>query len=232
MKKLSTEKYYVAYLDFLGMKKLIAIDEKDECLNNLKDIYDKAVEDKQYQNKFSKEIFMKIFSDNIVIAHKCSSHNNENKEIIRAIINLCGLIQIHSLKYGYLIMGAITEGKFCKTNIFIYGKALSDAVDIEENIAIYPRIIVNKSIIEIIDSNSEFIAKASDSYFYINSFYYLLNNCYKSFKKNILQQLKENKEKEKQKIIWFINRYNEHFKEKHKLGQAKDTEIIKEEDIL
>lgn len=45
MKKLSTEKYYVAYLDFLGMKKLVAIYEKDEYLNNLKDIYDNAIDD-------------------------------------------------------------------------------------------------------------------------------------------------------------------------------------------
>ncbi len=232
MEKLSTENYYVAYLDFLGMKKKIVNDEKDKHLNNLKNIYQKAVEDKQYAIKIlGKKIFIKIFSDNIVIAVKCSSNDSKNKEIIKNIINLCGLIQINSLKYGYLIRGAIVEDKFCKDDMFIYGKALVKAVYIEENTAIYPRIIIDKSLFNTIDSNSKFIKKDSDSYFYINSFYYFCNDCYKNFKEDILKQLKENKEKEKQKIRWFINRYNEYFEMKHKIGQAKNTELITEEEI-
>ena len=93
----------------------------------------------------------------------------------------------------YLVRGSITKGKFCKTNCFIYGKALLDAVYIEENVAIYPRVIVDKSLFKIIDSKSEFIAKD----FYINSLYYLLNDCYKSFKRKILKQLQENEEKKR-----------------------------------
>ena len=74
-----------------------------------------------------------------------------------------------ALRHGYLIRGGISEGEFYKddSNIFVYGKALIEAINLEEKIAIYPRIVVQSSIKK---SNPQYFELATDGVWYLNSF--------------------------------------------------------------
>ena len=64
------------------------------------------------------------------------------------IFTICAFFQMVALSEKAPVRGAITSGKFCKSKLFVYGEALVKAHDMESHKAIYPRIIVDKNIIE------------------------------------------------------------------------------------
>src|SRR5574344_387156 len=142
--RLTTSEYYVAYLDILGTKDIVKKDKNDKYLNALNSIYQNAILQAQASlaNYNNKEFFVKIFSDNILIAINLEENERYSKTKLERLINLVGLIQLKTLEKGYLLRGAIAKGDFCKNDIFVHGKALVDAVILEENNAIYPRIIL------------------------------------------------------------------------------------------
>ncbi len=211
--ELTTSNYYLAYLDILGTKNIVAEDKDDEYLHKLDKIYKKAINDKGFINKHNnKDIFAKIFSDNILLGVKLNKDEEFNKPKLEKLINLAGLIQLNTLKEGYLLRGAIVRDDFCDTGIFVYGKALGDAVEMEENIAIYPRIIIQRK--NIFNTNPAYIMRDSDDYYYVNSYFFSYKNNFKIFKDKLLENLKKAKnEKVKQKIMWFINYHNSYFKD-------------------
>lgn len=131
------EEYYVAYLDILGTRKAVANDDNNNYLTTLKEIYNKTLVHKKYITNTNK-LFTKIFSDNIVVA---VPFNKEN-DLLGYLINFLALIQLFALEQGLLIRGAITKGKFFYDDVFVYGQALVEAVNLEEKSAIYPRIIL------------------------------------------------------------------------------------------
>ena len=141
-----TSKYCIAYLDILGSKNLIDNDKNNEFLNYLNMLCGDAL----LEASSNKDIFIKIFSDNILLAVNTECEAQIRKERIEALINRVGNIQNEILCYGYLVRGAIVEGDFFHNDVIVYGKALVNAVTDEEQIAIYPRVIVQKDIFELL----------------------------------------------------------------------------------
>lgn len=143
--EIRTSNYCVAYLDVLGAEEFMENEQNDKFLNDLNSIYTDAVHDVKFTNLVTeKDVHVKIFSDNILLAIKVDKKDNLRQNKIETIINLTGNIYNNALYHGYLMRGAITEGPFYKDDdsIFVYGKALIDAVKMEEKFAIYPRIIM------------------------------------------------------------------------------------------
>ncbi len=202
-----TEEYYVAYLDFLGTKSFIEKDKDNKYLNDINLIYEDSIS----YLKFDKhKPFIKIFSDNILLAEKVCDDTETNIENIKNLFSLCATIQNIALKEGYLIRGAITKGVFFHNEIFVYGKALVEAEQMEREVAIYPRIIAKK---EIVNMDEVHFILDSDGCYYLNNFIYTCVIGYGgliNYKIKILENLKINKDNEKikQKIMWLINRYN------------------------
>ncbi len=207
--RLNSYNYVVAYLDVLGATKYME-DDSEQFLNNLNAIYEKALDDVMFTNVVSrKKIDIKIFSDNILIAVKTSQHDTGRAEKIKKIFELAGNIYCNALDYGYLMRGGITEGKFYKNNTFVFGKALVEAVKLEEKIAIYPRIVVQEELIHLIP---QYIMRDNDGEWYLNSFFINGFGSYEKYKTNILEllQINSNNRKAKQKLNWLVNYFN-HF---------------------
>lgn len=136
-----TSKYCVAYLDVLGSKDIIYNDENNEHLNKLNMIFEDAISEVRVSKKIdNKDFFIKIFSDNILLAIK--TENDDRTENIKLLLLLISDMVEEFLDYGYLTRGAIVEGDFFCNDTLVYGKALIDVVELEEKFAIYPRIIV------------------------------------------------------------------------------------------
>ena len=57
------------------------------------------------------------------------------KENITTILNLVANICNEAFDFGYLLRGAIVENEFFHNNIIVYGKALVEAVYLEEKVA-------------------------------------------------------------------------------------------------
>lgn len=215
-----TSKYCVAYLDVLGFKNVILNDKNNKHLNILNMIFEDAIEEVYISKKIkNKDFFAKIFSDNILLATKTKTKDRiENIKLLCLVIS--NIIE-EFLDYGYLMRGAIVEDDFFCNDTFVYGKALVDAVNMEKEYAIYPRIIVQENIEDVFPL---YFYKSADGWITLNN--YFVNDhglsCYK-FKASLLDLLKKNKDNKKafQKIMWaidYFNKYNNWQKANGRLG--------------
>lgn len=124
------------------------------------------------------------------------------------IINLVINFVYQAVDYGYLIRGAITEGDFFHNDIIVYGKALVEAVEMEEKYAIYPRVIVQKEIALLL---SQYFYPCEDGWAMLNPYIFGIgSNDFINFRQTFLDQLGKNKKnaKVRQKIMWAINNFN------------------------
>lgn len=225
--KLIPSNYFVAYLDILGASKYMQ-DNSEQFLNDLNAIYENAMNDVIFTNVLSKkDIAIKIFSDNILIAVKTTKQDTDRQSKLVKIINLVGNLYCNALRLGYLVRGSITEGKFYRNKTFVYGKALVEAVKLEEKIAIYPRVIIQDNLVSLIP---QYIAQDSDRKYYLNCFIFTKTFDNTTFKLRILNQLTKcsNNEEITQKIMWLVTYFN-NFQQSPYSNNVEQLEISQQE---
>lgn len=202
----ATETYCVAYLDVLGAKKFMA-ENSDKFLNDLNSIYFDAVNDVIATGFVTGEtVDVKIFSDNILLAIKTGDNPEEAKGKTTKILNVAANIYNNALRHGYLMRGAITIGDFFQNDVFVYGKALVDAVYMEENIAVYPRIVVNKLLYK---THRQYFMSCNDGCLALNTFVFYGRPDVDKYQLLELCKQHHNDIKAMQKIMWVISCFNE-----------------------
>lgn len=224
--KIHTSNYCVAYLDVLGAESYMKGDLADKFLNDLNSIYTDAIRDVVFKSYISKkDIYVKIFSDNILLAIEIKENDDLRKDKIEKIINLTGNIFNNALYHGYLMRGAMTEGPFYKNknnDIFVYGKALIDAVYMEEKLAIYPRVLTQRSIQETLP---QYFKECADGCLILNNFIFESLLSPDVYKHNLITMYKKCSDKKvKQKIMWIITHFNCYYK-----NSATRIQITKED---
>ena len=222
-----TTKHCVAYLDMLGAKRKICEDTDSKFLNYLNMILGDAIKEADWLSADIKEkIFVKIFSDNILFAIETEDELTREKNIT-TILNLVANICNEAFDFGYLLRGAIVENEFFHNNIIVYGKALVEAVYLEEKVAKNPRILVQK---EIVDLLPQYHLTNKDGYSFLNIFEYSTGFDHITYKLQILKMLKNNKDNDgiKEKIFWLIDYFNSWFKSPYARVLEK-PQITKEE---
>ena len=147
---INVTKHMVAYIDILGSKDAILHDHNDYYLNTINTCFERVKANTSWMRLSGTEgCTIKIFSDNIVIAipsdFACVNNNHPTIVLNRMHAALCA-IQREFLKHEILIRGGLSFGKLYIDDIFIWGKALIDAYNVEDGIAIYPRIVIDQSI--------------------------------------------------------------------------------------
>lgn len=90
-----TSNYCIAYLDILGAKNLICNDKDFKFLNHLNMFMEDAISETKGMSKFEDEVFIKIFSDNILLAIEIKDNDKEKSHKIELLI----LLQISIMKY-------------------------------------------------------------------------------------------------------------------------------------
>ena len=206
-----TTKHCVAYLDMLGAKRKICEDTDSKFLNYLNMIFGDAIKEADWLSADIKEkIFVKIFSDNILFAIETEDELTREKNIT-TILNLVANICNEAFDFGYLLRGAIVENEFFHNNIIVYGKALVEAVYLEEKVAKNPRILVQK---EIVDLLPQYHLTNKDGNSFLNIFEYSTGFDHITYKLQILKMLENNKDSDdiKEKIFWLIDYFNSWFK--------------------
>ena len=210
----------VAFIDVLGSTEAIMKDA-DKSLQMMHDAYSEAIA--LYQSLFDKgkriKPCAKIFSDNIVVS--VSREGESGHGAFCAIAMISAIIQVQFLKHGFLTRGGIASGSFFVDDMMVWGTALVKSHNLENNLAIYPRIIVDPELIgdlKLADPNcifvrcKEWIEQDTDSFFMINYLNkYLLNKEIFIIKlmdlaeDNIAEYNAERKMKPCQKWLWFAN---------------------------
>ena len=162
------------------------------------------------------QIRVRIFSDNILI---CEEIDEKNPEIaIYEVLSVIEKIEFEQFKIGALFL----RGSFVVDNLhfgenFVYGQALLKAYELESKTAIYPRVIVDDSVLKNIKIENTFISLDDDNvYFYDYLQAYITKNRDSSFDKlsmlsgNILVNLQSKNitESVSKKMAWLINYFN------------------------
>lgn len=206
-----TSNHIIAYLDILGAKNMICNDNNFAFLNHLNMFMEDAIEESG-GGVFPREeeIYIKIFSDNILLAIELKENDEQKENKIAILFNIVANIYNEILRYGYLMRGAIVEGEFFHNEIIVYGKSLVEAVHLEEKEADVPRILVR---VKVSESNNYYLMQDKDGEFFLNIFHRCAFFDDVAFKINLLEMLKKHKnnEKIKEKIIWMINYFNSWF---------------------
>jgi len=231
------ENRIVLFLDILGFRSIIekTIDKHLDNTDGIETLYKNLNEIREFINSRlkQKDIFndrnfsLKVtqFSDSIII----SFINDDNSTLLNLIRTIQELI-IKMVNNGILCRGAISYGKLIHDNKIIFGPALNEAYETETKAALYPRIILDKSIIRhgrsgqisLFDFDKEdmilgYLNQDTDDKYYIDYFpkdignYKYITNI-QTYLVNlrivIINGLKSSKPDIRVKYGWMKNKYN------------------------
>ena len=177
----------VCFIDILGFSSIISrsidknfrdiptkIDKINETLLLVRDIL--SMDDTKFHISSSKTITQ--FSDSIVISFVV----NEPNEVAMTLSDIQHII-VNFIVRGFLVRGGISYGKLIHTDKLVYGPGLVTAYYTESKAALFPRVILDKTVIKIAERfggevrtrNDEspfesMITKDSDEMYYIDYF--------------------------------------------------------------
>ena len=116
-----------------------------------------------------------------MLAIELKENDEQRNDKIAILFNTVANIYNEILRYGYLMRGAIVEGEFFHNDIIVYGKGLVEAVQLEENKADVPRILVRAKVSK--PNSYYYLMQDEDNELFLNIFHlcdranYRFHNC-------------------------------------------------------
>lgn len=166
-----TDTYIVAYIDLLGMTNRIKGTDRLHIMNKLYNLYTFSMKlTKDIQIKENQDIRFKTFSDNIIIAKSLSTEMEQRKRDIRSLLMCAEHFQELTVSdsVGWLLRGGISIGQLFIDDVMVWGDALLKAYYLEDKIANYPRVIIDKNVV------NEYLRQDFDNLYFLN----FLNDCH------------------------------------------------------
>lgn len=143
--------YLIAYIDILGTKEIISGSDGKEFFKLIHETLALATKGFiQSKGWGFDDLEFKIFSDNLLVAIQCEK--NKLQEAFQTLSDFLTMLLIMFVYKGVFFRGGITYGKLAIDDTIVWGKGLIDAVQLEEQIAIYPRIVLSDSLVNLLDS--------------------------------------------------------------------------------
>ena len=225
MEKVATEnqhfdQYLVAYLDFLGMKRKMNETNSYTSFRIMQfivsGVYGRARLISETNNVDDFKI--KMFSDNLIIALKMDEE--KLKDQIISLINIVSLIQFEAFfQFDFPLRGGITFGELYIDDSLVWGTGLIDAYKIENELAIYPRVIVDNKVIDAFANCKQIglhiegeIKRDFDGYWFVDYLSAAPNIKLIPQISAVLQEKAQihasDNERVKQKINWIIHYFN------------------------
>lgn len=140
---------YVAFLDLLGFKTLVdQSDSNQEILDkiNLALEYTAGIRQDNYEGAMSLAKIDKhvtVFSDSIVISYATTMPGG-GFQVLMDLVYICNDL----LGIGIPVRGGVTVGKLIHDESKCFGPAMVDAYLMESEKAKYPRVIIDKKVLE------------------------------------------------------------------------------------
>ena len=210
-KEYNLHNYYLAYFDVLGYKAFFQEDDSDheKFLKDILGTLDYVKSRVDEYSGFSSRIGLRVYSDNFLLYIKEEGQDivHEDFNALMALVSVVALIQMKILaQYRILLRGGITKGEFYVNDNIIFGNGLIQAVEIESQKAIYPRVVidVDRFCLKNYDSLWKTLIKKDDDNMYFVDYFNI--NQYKSVELNQGNQIELVKTLREQ-IIYLVNRY-------------------------
>lgn len=136
---------YVAFLDVLGFKDMVMKQNDNKLVTYFNEVNNVIDELKRIDRK--KDIGYIVISDSIILTVEKVLDPEKNIKILRQICIAVSKIQKRLALNDIWIRGAISSGKtyFDQNNNQIVGPAYIDSYLLENELAIYPRVILDKN---------------------------------------------------------------------------------------
>lgn len=214
------ENRYVFFIDVLGFSQKVKDSSKP---SEIIDIVDCLKNDFiQANEEFKLQLEITQVSDCIIISFEKSFNF-----ILHYILYIIAYVQANALvKYGLLFRGGGTYGKIIHNQHYLFGEAYNRAYNLESKYALYPRVIIDKQIIEELktyekESCMEYLQEEDIFYYvdYIKSEIFSVDTYnkkiefYLKLKEKIENVLHNNKnENVIAKYKWLIFKYNDAIK--------------------
>jgi len=152
LEKPEMKECYIAYLDMLGYKAFF--EENPGKIDDMLLVFNQAIvkitERLHIFNLMFQDsdwIKFKIFSDNIIVWMEYKDHYPMQCLLLLFMELIRDFQTGLTLSYGIFLRGGIVRGQFAANNMFVFGKGLIDAVELEAKKAIFPRIIIDGLVI-------------------------------------------------------------------------------------
>lgn len=171
------EQRIVAFIDILGFKSLLdetvdndgndneeKIDSVISAYQSIRDVWDLDEKPKYLNTNSSESKKVSIFSDSIVVSFKIEAPS----EVFYTLLELKWLI-MRLLSRQILCRGAVAIGKFIHSENYLFGPALVEAYMLESKAAMYPRIILDWSVVLVGSTNSAMHHSFSEEKEYVQS---------------------------------------------------------------
>lgn len=145
------EERFIAYVDILGFKEIVkkakGNDEYQKSISKVLN-YIANIRTDNYHGEWAKYGItndVAVFSDSIIVSYPCdrSSHGDGLYNLLMDLVHLCIVL----IRNGIFVRGGITVGDVIHDQNICWGPALIDAYELEEENAVFPRIIIDKKAI-------------------------------------------------------------------------------------
>lgn len=142
------KEHFVAFMDILGFKELIEKEECDFIYHIFNEIHSNTKKRMNYNGKdilAYEHIKYKILSDSVIVFIDA-----EIDDSFSALLNICNGLQssLANRDIPILLRGGIAKGELYYENDIIYGKGLTKAYLLENNLARYPRVVFTGETLE------------------------------------------------------------------------------------
>jgi len=158
---MKNKNYLVAFIDILGFKNLIDNHFSDKDKHSLP-LLKKAMKEaesfaikysKSYLKKFEIKFSFKQFSDCVCISMPFEKELNQTAlGKFGAFTNVVRMYQFILLSNNFLVRGGISAGGHFENSNMIFSDGLVKSYKIENQKAIYPRILLDKDLLDLIEN--------------------------------------------------------------------------------
>jgi hypothetical protein len=171
------EQRIVAFIDILGFKSLLSETTDNKGIDNekainavisayeaIRDIWDLDKKSDYLDTESSDSKKVSIFSDCLVVSFEV----NQPSQVFYTLLEIKWLI-MRLISRKILCRGAVSVGKFIHTDNYLFGPALVEAYTLESKAAMYPRVILDHTVIEAGAQNSIMDHDSSEELRYVRS---------------------------------------------------------------
>ena len=144
------EERFIAFVDIIGFKEIVKKAKgNDEYQKKISEVlnYIAKIKNDNYHGEWAEygvNSDVAVFSDSIVISYSCNKDYDGLYHLLMDLIYICFTL----IQNDIYVRGGITVGEVIHDQNISWGPAFVEAYKLEEENAIYPRIIIDKKAID------------------------------------------------------------------------------------
>ncbi len=141
----------ISYIDILGFRNIVSENQDPKSTYEILEIFKKKTEPIDDLAKLYEQKYL-FFSDTVIRSTNILSDTNKKYQVGILFHELLDLIyiQMDLIEKGIFIRGSVVINLLYHSNPFVFGPGLIHAYEMENKLAIYPRIIIDQTVFELL----------------------------------------------------------------------------------